>query len=241
MVRFQVCSYQIGVSTNLRFALINPLNRQTRSGMLRNINKISLIVSLPSWLNLSLIYFLSISYFCSWTYVSFLLLPFSFIKGIFGCLLKRIQPRQVAPFCAQMFFLSHYFSSYSILSSLAEGQGPTEVEAKTDVSERAFKPMPFLSKFWEIQVGRYFLFAYAPHRAWTTCFFRAQFSVAVFPGVYPFFSKLWKKIAVLLTGCRRYVFPRSKFCYAFHWVSTMTFSLVLYRVSTTVSRALPVS
>ena len=65
MVRFQVCSYQIGVSTNLRFALINPLNRQTRSGMLRNINKISLIVSLPSWLNLSLIYFLSISYFCS--------------------------------------------------------------------------------------------------------------------------------------------------------------------------------
>ena len=63
MVRFQVCSYQIGVSTNLRFALINPLNRQTRSGMLRNINKISLIVSLPSWLNLSLIYFLSISFF----------------------------------------------------------------------------------------------------------------------------------------------------------------------------------
>lgn len=241
MVRFQVCSYQIGVSTNLRFALINPLNRQTRSGMLRNINKISLIVSLPSWLNLSLIYFLSISYFCSWTYVSFLLLPFSFIKGIFGCLLKRIQPRQVAPFCAQMFFLSHCFSSYSILSSLAEGQGPTEVEAKTDVSERAFKPMPFLSKFWEIQVGRHFLFAYAPHRAWTTCFSRAQFSVAVFPGVYPFFSKLWKKIAVLLTGCRRYVFPRSKFCYAFHWVSTMTFSLFLYRVSTTVSRALPVS
>lgn len=33
-----------------------------------------------------------------------------------------------------------------------EGQGPTEVEAKTDVSERAFKPMPFLSKFWEIQL-----------------------------------------------------------------------------------------
>ena len=59
LVRFQVCSYQIGVSTNLRFALINPLNRQTRSGMLRNINKISLIVSLPTWLNLSLIYFLS--------------------------------------------------------------------------------------------------------------------------------------------------------------------------------------
>lgn len=34
----------------------------------------------------------------------------------------------------------------------AEGQGPTEVEKKTEPLERAFKPMPFFSKFWEIQV-----------------------------------------------------------------------------------------
>ena len=34
----------------------------------------------------------------------------------------------------------------------AEGQSPTEVEKKTEQLERAFKPMPFLSKFWEIQV-----------------------------------------------------------------------------------------
>lgn len=157
LFRFQVCSYQIGVFTNLRFAQINPLNRQTRSGMLRNINKISLIVSLSSWLNLSLLYLPLILSFLFSNLRQFLTFAFSFIKGIFGCLLKHIQPRQVAPFCAQMLFLSHHFSPYTILSSLAEGQGPTEVEAKTDVSERAFKPMPFLSKFWEIQVGRHFL------------------------------------------------------------------------------------
>ncbi|KAL9988913.1 hypothetical protein ACROYT_G003407 [Oculina patagonica] len=33
-----------------------------------------------------------------------------------------------------------------------EGQGPKEVEKKTEQLERAFKPMPFLSKFWEIQL-----------------------------------------------------------------------------------------
>lgn len=46
----------------------------------------------------------------------------------------------------------------------AEGKGPTEVEKKTEPLERAFKPMPFLSKFWEIQVGpdsvKYVLFSY---------------------------------------------------------------------------------
>ena len=38
------------------------------------------------------------------------------------------------------------------ISLPAEGQGPKEVEKKTEQLERAFKPMPFLSKFWEIQV-----------------------------------------------------------------------------------------
>ncbi|XP_022795318.1 protein O-mannosyl-transferase 1-like [Stylophora pistillata] len=32
-----------------------------------------------------------------------------------------------------------------------EGQGPLQVEMKIDQTEKAFKPMPFLSKFWEIQ------------------------------------------------------------------------------------------
>ena len=38
------------------------------------------------------------------------------------------------------------------ISLPAEGQGPKEIEKKTEQLERAFKPMPFLSKFWEIQV-----------------------------------------------------------------------------------------
>ncbi|XP_020630196.1 protein O-mannosyl-transferase 1-like [Orbicella faveolata] len=33
-----------------------------------------------------------------------------------------------------------------------EGKGPTEVEKKPEPLERAFKPMPFFSKFWEIQL-----------------------------------------------------------------------------------------
>ena len=38
------------------------------------------------------------------------------------------------------------------ISLSAEGEGPKDVEKETQQLERAFKPMPFLSKFWEMQV-----------------------------------------------------------------------------------------
>ena len=41
------------------------------------------------------------------------------------------------------------------ISLSAEGEGPKEVEKETQQLERAFKPMPFLSKFWEMQVRVY--------------------------------------------------------------------------------------
>lgn len=34
----------------------------------------------------------------------------------------------------------------------AEGQGPEDVEKKPEPLEGASKPMPFLPKFWEMQV-----------------------------------------------------------------------------------------
>ena len=36
------------------------------------------------------------------------------------------------------------------ISLSAEGEGPKDVEKETQQLERAFKPMPFLSKFWEM-------------------------------------------------------------------------------------------
>lgn len=41
------------------------------------------------------------------------------------------------------------------ISLSAEGEGPKDVEKETQQLERAFKPMPFLSKFWEMQVRVY--------------------------------------------------------------------------------------
>lgn len=62
----------------------------------------------------------------------------------------------------------HYYSFSNLSFSLpAEGKGPTEVEKKPEPLERAFKPMPFFSKFWEIQVRVdsakfFFSFRFAP-------------------------------------------------------------------------------
>ena len=41
------------------------------------------------------------------------------------------------------------------ISLSADGEGPKDVEKETQQLERAFKPMPFLSKFWEMQVRVY--------------------------------------------------------------------------------------
>ena len=41
------------------------------------------------------------------------------------------------------------------ISLSAEGEGPKDVEKETQQLDRAFKPMPFLAKFWEMQVRVY--------------------------------------------------------------------------------------
>lgn len=67
----------------------------------------------------------------------------------------RLETLSMLQHCQKSIVVFVNFFPNEQISLSAEGEGPKDVEKETQQLERAFKPMPFLSKFWEMQVRVY--------------------------------------------------------------------------------------
>lgn len=67
----------------------------------------------------------------------------------------RLETFSMLQHCEKSIAVFENFFPNEQISLSAEGEGPKDVDKETQQLERAFKPMPFLAKFWEMQVRVY--------------------------------------------------------------------------------------